>query len=342
MKVLIAGLAGASLGTEILKSLAVAKGYEIYGCDISPLAYGMHSDKLIAAFVADKNDYVNSIVDLCAKNDIRFIVPGGEQPMVLLASEIEKLKSKNICLVGNRPEIINLFADKSKTFQFLQERGVAIPTTIKVDSAIQLNDTKFPCIVKPSSGTGGSDSVFLATSQEECQLYVELLKRNGRSIIVQEYIGLDEGEFTIGVLSDSDSNIIGSIAMQRSFNSKLSVAYRGKKGLISSGYSQGLIADFPEIRRQAEHIAKLAKSTGPLNIQGRVRNRVLLPFEINPRFSASTYLRTMAGFNEIHFFLQHLTAQKSRFDFSIREGYYLRTFDETFIPLKNMRHEMAD
>ncbi|MFN5169122.1 MAG: ATP-grasp domain-containing protein [Cyclobacteriaceae bacterium] len=331
MKVLIAGLAGASLGTEILKSLSAVGSYEIHGCDISPLAFGLYSENLSAAYVADKDNYIASVIDICKKNKIQYIIPGGEQPMVLLGAESSALNASGIQLVSNTPSIINLFSDKRKTFVFLQENRFPIPKTSSTVNEEVLDTFTYPCIVKPSSGTGGSDSVFLATSKEECWLYVELLKRNGRSIIIQEYIGLDEGEFTVGVLSDTQSNIIGSVAMQRTFNSKLSVAYRGKKGLISSGYSQGLIADFPEIRRQAELIAQAVKSRGPLNVQGRVRNGVLIPFEINPRFSASTYLRTMAGFNEVDFFLRHLIKGEKDFHFSVKKGYYLRSFAEQFI-----------
>ena len=151
--------------------------------------------------------------------------------------------------------------------------------------------------------------------------------------MVQEYIPEDEGEYTIGVLSFPDTEVLGSIVMKRIFNSKLSVAYRGKSGLISSGYSQGLIYRNREIEKQAIEIAKAIGSKGPINIQGRIRNGKIVPFEINPRFSASTYLRAMAGFNEIDFFLQFLQDGIREFDFKINEGYYLRSFEETYVPL---------
>lgn len=332
MRVLIAGLAGASLGTEIIKSLSAASQYEVFGCDISPLAYGLFSDRLKESFVVDKENYIDSIIEACNNRGINFVIPGGEQPMVLLGKNDKKLKLAGIQLVGNTPEIIELFSDKHRTFQFLREIGVLIPATTTVEGPQDLKNQKFPCIVKPSSGTGGSDSVFLATSEEECLLYVELLKRNNRMAIVQEYIDVNEGEFTIGVLSDTEGMVIGSVAMQRMFNSKLSISYRGEKGLISSGYSQGLIADFSSVRQQAELIAVKAESKGPLNIQGRLRNGVLIPFEINPRFSASTYLRTMAGFNEVHLFLQYLNGARHNGGFALKEGYYLRSFEEQFVP----------
>ncbi|MDI6797077.1 MAG: ATP-grasp domain-containing protein, partial [Desulfatibacillaceae bacterium] len=99
-----------------------------------------------------------------------------------------------------------------------------------------------------------------------------------------------------------------------------------------SGYSQGYIGDFPEVRKVAENIAQSAGSTGPLNIQGRLHNGVFYPFEINPRFSATTYLRALAGFNEIDFFIRFLETGEYEAPGTISEGYYLRSLCETFVP----------
>lgn len=339
MKVLIAGLAGASLGTEILKCLSKSGRYEVYGCDISQLAYGLYSDTLVASFLADRDDYVNSIIGICLSNQIEYIIPGGEEPMVLLAKSYKELSSKGIILVCNTPAVIELFNDKKKTFDFLKSHSIDIPKTVDIDGSDYdlLDQFEFPCIVKPSLGTGGSDSVFLATNKDECIMYSELLIKNNKKVIIQEYIDVEAGEFTIGVLSGLEGNIISSVAMKRVFNSKLSVAYRGTGGVISSGYSQGLIADFPELRDQAERIAILANSIGPINIQGRVKDGILFPFEINPRFSASTYLRAMAGINEIDIYLQHLSGQSFNKPMEIRPGYYLRSFDEIFIDAEDKR-----
>lgn len=332
--VLIAGIAGASLGTEIAKSLELSGKYTIYGCDISDLAYGHYMPIFYKTFNAGAVNYVDSIIDICLKNKIHFIIPGGEVPMSILAKENIKLQNNGITLVSNAPAIIEIFSDKKKTFEKLQELGCNVPLTIEVNSESDLYTMTYPCIVKPSSGTGGSDSVFLAANKEECLVYVELLRRNGRKTIVQEYVSLDEGEFTIGVLSLPNKEVVGCVVMKRLFNSKLSVAYKSKYGLISSGYSQGLIGDFPQLKAEAIKIAVAVGSTGPLNIQGRVRNSKLIPFEINPRFSASTYLRAKAGFNEIDCYLENLINKTGTFDYTLNYGHYLRSFEEVFIPLK--------
>jgi carbamoyl-phosphate synthase large subunit len=124
---------------------------------------------------------------------------------------------------------------------------------------------------------------------------------------------------------------MGSIALRRVLDAKLSVAYRGRGGLISSGYSQGYIDEFPDLCQQAEQIALAVNSCGPINIQGRVQDGVLLPFEINPRFSASTYLRAMAGFNEVDLLIKYLMYGEMPKRPEIQSGWYLRSLTEHFV-----------
>jgi carbamoyl-phosphate synthase large subunit len=172
----------------------------------------------------------------------------------------------------------------------------------------------------------------MALNPAEIALYVEHILCNGCTALVQDYIGLDEGEFTVGVLSLPNGRLVGSLAMQRLFNAKLSVLVSTPAGLISSGSSQGLIDDFLAVRVQAEKIAQALGSVGPVNVQGRVRDGVLVPFEVNPRFSASTYLRTMAGFNEIDLYLQNVLYGTDPQVGPIRPGYYMRSFAEQYVP----------
>lgn len=337
--ILVAGIAGASLGTEVAKSLKLAGHYTTFGCDISPLAYGHYAGLFEKTFVADSSDYVNSIVSICNKNNISYVVPGGEAPMNLLSAGIAKLVENGITLASNSASIVQLFSDKRNTFECLNAMGFDTPFTVAISRPEDLDNMTFPCIVKPSTGTGGSDSVFLSANKNECLIYVELLKRNGRNVIVQEYIPLDEGEFTIGVLSLPNKNVVDAVVMKRVFNSKLSVAYKSKFGLISSGYSQGLIDDFSDLKAAAIKIAKTVGSTGPLNIQARVKNGRLVPFEINPRFSASTFLRAKAGFNEVDIYLQHLMSGKTTFNYKMDYGYYLRSFEEIYVPKSGVKND---
>lgn len=331
MKILVAGIGGASLGTEIVKSLHHAGQYEIYGCDISPYAYGHYMSIIKSTSLVRKSNYVHDILKICLDKNITFIVPGGEEPSVLLARARELLLNNGITLVGNTTDVVRLCSDKAALFSFLMKHGVAIPRTYSVTVPEELEEVPVPCIIKPAMGSGGSSFVQLAGTLSDAKAAVAYLLQNHSTPVIQEYIPEDEGEYTIGVLHTPEGQLGGSIAMRRMFNAKLSVMAKTEVGLISSGYSQGLIDDFADLRYQAELIAGLCQSRGPLNIQGRVRNGILLPFEINPRFSATTYLRSLAGFNEVDMFIKMLSTGIGLEKPTIHFGYYLRTLTETFV-----------
>jgi carbamoyl-phosphate synthase large subunit len=336
-RVMIAGIGGASLGTEICKCLRLSGGYEVYGCDVSATAYGLYESGFAATYRVLRDDYVPSVIEACHAAGAGWLIPGGEQPMVLLGEASDRLAQAGVRLAGNDPSVVGLFADKEATFRRLAELGIPIPRTIALDRPTAVEHVGLPCIVKPSTGSGGSAAVFYAVTADEAIIYAGFIRRSGHVPIAQEYVGIDEGEFTVGVLSLPDGRIAGSIALRRALDAKLSVAYRGRGGLVSSGYSQGYIGEHSEVRCQAERIAKAVESRGPINIQGRVRNGVLLPFEINPRFSASTYLRAMAGFNEVDMMLRFLIAGEIPAPASIRPGWYLRSLTETFVPDEQLK-----
>lgn len=331
LRVLVAGIGGASLGTEILKCLKDAGTYIVFGCDISELAYGHYQEGVAETFVVSQSRYIESIQELCVSHGIRAVIPGGEGPLMLLSRAAEDFQKLGVHIAANSPDVVAICSDKKRLFKRLQELGVLIPWTIAVENMHEfekVEEVPYPCVIKPIRGSGGSSLVLLASNQEEAILYISYLLNNGRVALVQEYIPLYEGEFTIGVLSLPERQLVGSVAMRRLFHVKLSVSIKTETGLISSGYSQGLIDEFPEVRAQAEKIARAIGSAGPINIQGRVRKGILIPFEINPRFSASTYLRALAGFNEVDIYLRHLLLGEDPVAPPIRPGYYLRSLTE--------------
>jgi len=335
--VLVAGIGGASLGSEIAKCLAQAQRYDVYGCDISRFAAGHYAERFRDTFVIDSDHYVPAVLDLCQRLRVGCIVPGGEAPTTLLARASGELQAAGIRLAANTASIIDLCSDKARLFARLRELRIPIPATVSVHDDSVAGDLPYPCVVKPSTGSGGSAFVFLAATPAEGRLYIRYLLDNGQHVIVQEYVPVDDGEFTVGVLTLPNGRLVGSVALRRLFHAKLSVSVKTATGLISSGYSQGLIDDFPEIRAQAERVAAALGSVGPLNIQGRVRDGVLVPFEINPRFSASTYLRAMAGFNEVDLFLQWLLQGAVPAPEPLRSGYYLRDLAEVYVEAKALK-----
>lgn len=337
VNVLIAGIAGASLGTEIFKALKLAGRYNIFGADISPYAFGLYMDGFKKTFVARGKDYVHSLLNICKEAKIDLVIPGGEKPLISISSKRSLFEKIGVAVAANSRGIIELCSDKTKTFEFLKKNKIPIPLTLTVESAADLDHAPYPCVLKPSVGSGGSRFLCIAENQEEAKASFKYLKRNSIKVILQEYIPGEKAEYTIGVLSLPNGLTAGSIALNRLLEPKLSVLVRTGERVISSGYSQGIIDDFKKIRKQAERIAESLCSKGPLNIQGRVKKGIFYPFEINPRFSASAYLRAMAGFNEVDIYSRFILTGKEPHIGKIRPGYYLRSFDEKFVSFGNCK-----
>jgi carbamoyl-phosphate synthase large subunit len=329
--VLVAGIGGGSLGLEIAKALRLAARYRIAGCDISPLAFGHYCDLFDHTEVVELDNYVEQLLKICRTLRVNVIVPGGDQPTTLIAAACERFDSYGVRNASNAPRVVSLLSDKERCFDALARNGFAIPRTIALDDKFEAADVPLPCVVKPAIGSGGSAFVFFARSTEEVALYNAYLRNNGRRAIAQEYVPVSNGEFTVGVLSDLDADVRGSIVLKRVFPAKLSVAASGADFLISSGITQGHIGNYPEVARTASAIARAVGSNGPINVQGRVDTEgKFLPFEINPRFSASTYLRALAGFNEVDYFVQLLLGEQSP-PLTARSGWFLRGITEVFV-----------
>jgi carbamoyl-phosphate synthase large subunit len=104
----------------------------------------------------------------------------------------------------------------------------------------------------------------------------------------------------------------------------------GPSLVISSGVSQGQIGRFPEVTNQCREIAQAIGARGPVNIQCRLVDGVVKVFEINPRFSGTTSLRAMVGYNEPDVLIQrHIYGAAIEKDFFYEEATILRSLIET-------------
>lgn len=333
--VLIAGIGGGSLGLEIFKSLRYAGGYRLIGTDITEKAYGLNEDGFEHThllFRSQEKEYALQLLDICLKYKVDAIAPGAEEVHRILSNNRQIFEQEGILLMINSKEVIDLCLNKSKTLQFLKQNGIPIPVSTDIASEEDVEGfARFPCIVKPAAASGGSNLVFIAENVEEALFFVGYLRRRCYEATLQEYI-ISTDEFTVGVLSSPSGEILGSIALKRFLEPKLSYSLRYNDRVISSGWSQGEINNFVEVRRQAEQISRLLNSRWALNIQGRLDSHgVFYPFEINPRHSGTTYLRALAGFNEPHILLQCCLRGKLPPSQPLKRGYYLRSFVEKYV-----------
>jgi carbamoyl-phosphate synthase large subunit len=347
ISVLITGAGGAgSLGRELMKALNFAKNdYEIVVTNSSPLSVGLFENvKSYLIPSASSKNYINTILDICKKEQIDVVIGGSELEIGVLAKNYKIFSKNKILLLTNSLKIIKLCLDKLKLAEFLSNNKILCPKTFSFNKE---NDTKqiesYPVIVKPRTGSG-SRNVFLANDEDEAIFFGNYIKKNGSIPIIQEYIDGFEEEFTIGVLYSDNGKLKTSIAMRRILEGSLSTRdirespKTKKKSVISSGFSQGYFDDFTIMKKLGEKIAKILDSDGPMNIQCRKTKKGIYIFEINPRFSGTVASRSLVGHNEPDMLIRYRIFNELPNTQKSKKGYVMKDLKEKFISLNDIKN----
>jgi carbamoyl-phosphate synthase large subunit len=346
INVLITAIGGGGHGEQILKALKLAAPgrYWIVGADANPscVQFSMVDQSAVLP-LANSPEYMDRLFELIEKYKIRVLFHGCEPELMIFDKNRKAIQQRGVFLPINSTEVIKLCMDKEQTNRRLIELGFGSPKYMVIEKKSQLFEIDwFPVVVKPSVGGGGSANVYIAQDQKELVGLAEYLGigQNKLKFIIQEYVGTPQQEYTVGILSDMNGEYINSIAIKRALtgqlNIRLSVMNRtgnsslGPKLVISSGISQGQIGRFPEVTNQCKAIAKAIGARGSINIQCRLVDGVVKVFEINPRFSGTTSLRAMVGYNEPDVLIRnHILGEKFHTDFHFSEAVILRSLIET-------------
>lgn len=343
--ILITAVGGGGHGEQILKALRAAKNdnYYIVGADANEHCPQFALvDESLTLPLASSEDYMDRLYETCEKYKIQALFHGCEPELKLFSKHADSIRAKGIFLPINPPEVIDLCMDKEKTNEKLEELGLMPPQYASIKTKAELEDIDwYPVVVKPSIGGGGSANVYIAQNKPELISLLDYLgiEQVSGTYVIQEYVGTPEDEYTVGVLFDMDGNYLNSIAVHRYMSGQLNIRTRvpnrtgraelGPTLLISSGISHGYVGKFEEVTSQCVEIAKQIGVRGAANIQCRFVDGQVKVFEINPRFSGTTSIRALMGYNEPDVLLRkHLCGETIQQDFTFDEGIVLRGLTE--------------
>lgn len=346
ISVMVTGVGGGGHGEQIFKALRLADtAYEITGTDMSRLSAGLvHADHAAVVPPAGDVEYVNVLLGLCRKLGVRALFHGSEPELKVLSANREQFEEAGVLVPMNPARVIDICLDKLRTMEELQRLGFSVPAYARIASVADAQRFPvLPAVLKPAIGGGGSAHLYLVQDRSELVACAEQLLRIFPAFVAQEYVGTPENEYTVGVLLDLDGNLINSIGIRRHIMSALSNRIKvtnrtsraelGPTLAVSSGVSQGDIGRFPAVTRQCEKIALALGARGAINIQCRLVGEEVCVFEINPRFSGTTSLRAMVGYNEPDVLVRHhLLGEDIPRHFPYQSGVILRSLQETFVP----------
>ena len=306
LNALVLGVGG-NVSQSILKALAIAPTpTRVIAACISTSSMGLYAaDRAYLSPLAREPEFVPWLRDLCQRERIEVVMSGSEIVLEVLSAHAPELREQTgaTCVVSS-PEVLRTGRDKLLTCQWLESNELPVPPYAPVADGEAVNRLVarhgFPLIAKPRLGKG-SDGILTVRDQADLDRIVfaedlSLREAMDRSVVpadllLQQYLGEDGDEYTVGCFCDQQGQLHGTIALRRRLLTGTTVAAE--------------LGEFPDVRAVAGEIVRALAPAGPCNVQLRVHEGRPVPFEINPRFSGTTALRARLGFNEVDAALRH-------------------------------------
>lgn len=288
-RVLVTG-AGALLGQGIIRSLrASTLSPHIIAADPSGLSAGLYwADSAHLLPMASSPAYLDALSEIIRSERPDVVLPGTDVELAVLAEARAEIEAEfGTRLLVSSPNVVHVADDKWLTYRFLRGQGIGfVPSCLPGDEEELIAEVGFPLVVKPRVG---ARSIGVSVVHDRAELRHAIATQPG--IVIQQCVGSDDGEYTAGALT-FDGRCAASIVMRRD--------------LRDGNTYRAFVDDYPELNRFVRVVAERLRAYGPANFQFRLDEGRPKIFEINARFSGTTWLRARAGFNEVEMAIRHL------------------------------------
>ena len=316
LSILVTGIGG-DIGENIIKCLEETNyNLTIYGCDSDKYPSGRNRvvECLQSPPANREKEYSHFLRDVIQNKGIDSIFPSSEAEIEYFNNNRKLYEYQKVELLINNKKILDNFLDKYKTSIFMQKHGLPFPRTFLINE--YNNELGYPLILKKRKGSG-SKIVLVITNDKEMEFYKE--KYRNENLIVQEYLGSVDQEYTVGVFSDGNRTY--SMAFRRYLSSDVGI----------TKYAE-LVVD-SEIEKMSKKLAECADLRGSFNIQARKTEAGCIPFEVNPRISGTAYIRHRFGFKDVERCLDLKEKKPITYKPIYKSGIGVRSISEAFYDL---------
>ena len=294
------------------------------GLGTNPFAYGAYAcDVMDYTPTIYAQDFIEKLIQKCKKHGVDFLIPGRDDEAQIYAQNRQEFEKNGIEILAASEEIISLCRDKERmSVELNPVLNVFVRCFQKetVLEALEKGEVEFPLIAKPRSGFA-SKGVEIIRSEEDFHLItpshiLQELASPGVSDPNYDFyiseIGKNKNpqvsEISIQLVIGKDGELLGKMATYNKLSGGIPIEI--------------LPYDQPDIWEVVDRLLPefLKRGlVGPLNIQGRLTDKGLKIFEMNPRFTGITGLRALMGFNEVEACIKNwlgLDYSKSTLNFS--------------------------
>ena len=268
--------------TKLLEDFkkTVKGNYNIVATDNSNIAPALYvADKSYIVPRIDAPEYIEKILEICDKENVKAILTLIDPEIELLAKNKEKFMNHGIIVLTPDYRTACLCFDKYEMYKYLISKGIDTVLTYRnledFKNGYNENKIKFPVFVKPINGSGSVGARRIDNMED-----LEVALENDSSLIIQEFMdGIDlDADVYVDIIENKVVNVFSK--------KKLSTKIGGANKTIS--FKDERLYDL------IKTIVKEFKFSGAIDMDFFYKNGKYYLSEINPRFGGA-YIHAYAS-----------------------------------------------
>lgn len=301
---------------ELLKDFreSIAEGSKLIATDLSPYAPALYfADKQYLVPRIDDPSYIDTVLDICKREDIDAVTTFIDPEIELLAKNRERFAELGVEVLAPYEHTAKLCFNKYLMFRHLVQSGIPTVKTWGTIEEFDQANQGFPVFVKPRTGSG-SVGARKVNSHEELAIAMD----EDSSLIIQEYMDC----------LDLDADVyIDTISHE-------AVAAFSKKKIETRIGGASKTASFKDEKLFAfiQQICKVLKFNGPVDMDFFYRDGQYYLSEVNPRFGGAYLHAYGAGVDFIKLIENNLNGVENKPNFGdYEEGVVMMMYDSVVI-----------
>ena len=254
-----------------------------------------------ALFLADKmyvvpkireRNYLETVLDICSREDIKAIATFIDPEIELLSAHREVFLSRGILPLCPSESTAQLCFDKYEMFKHLRDHGVRTVLTYRdlasFKEGLEKGEIAFPVFVKPVSGSGSVG----ARRVDDMPALEELFKEGAYDYIIQEL--MREGDCDADVYVDCISHEVVSVFSKRKIETRIGGASK------TVSFKDPALFDF------VREVCSVLELSGPCDMDFFLKDGRYCLSEINPRFGGAYLHAYGAGVDFMKYILRNI------------------------------------
>lgn len=305
---------------ELMKDFraSMEEGSRIIATDNSTYAPALYfADKTYLVPRIDDPTYIDTLLDICKKEQINAVTTFIDPEIMILAENREKFEALGVEVLAPYLETAKLCFDKYEMFKFLKKNGINTPMTWgtyeETMAAVEAGEVSFPVFVKPRCGSGSVGARKVFDKETLCSAFEQ-----ESTLIAQEM--MDCLDLDADVYVDTKTHLPVAIFSKK----KISTTIGGANKTIS--FKDDKLFDF------IQKALPLFKFNGPLDADFFYRDGQYYLSEVNPRFGGAYLHAYGAGVDFIKLIDNNLKGNENKSIIGeYEEGVVMMMYDSVVI-----------